>query len=236
MANLNKTQTASTHVLNTTFVRLAHNKRRRKMKTKIMYVLVIIAMLLSACTAGSVNAKQTVATPASVTSKDSAAAAQEQNSQTGNSQGQSQNAEAKLPPKEAFDACTEKTEQQTCEFTAQKGLETGTCTMVQSQLACSPQRGPNDGKGNQTGNQQQGGGQQSGGQQNSNQQAGPQTDAKGSAYNIERQPGSRFVFPAWKSGRFLGFPVPARQRYQPDGTRWCFSDECCNEYAQHTVC
>jgi hypothetical protein len=156
------------------------------MKTKIMYVLVIIAMLLSACTAGSVNAKQTVATPASVTSKDSAAAAQEQNSQTGNSQGQSQNAEAKLPPKEAFDACTEKTEQQTCEFTAQKGLETGTCTMVQSQLACSPQRGPNDGKGNQTGNQQQGGGQQSGGQQNSNQQAGPQTDAKGSAYNIEQ--------------------------------------------------
>jgi phosphatidylethanolamine-binding protein (PEBP) family uncharacterized protein len=47
------------------------------------------------------------------------------------------------PPDEATAACKDKTEQAVCEFTTQKGIETGVCENVQGELACSPQRGDN---------------------------------------------------------------------------------------------
>jgi len=47
----------------------------------------------------------------------------------------------RTPPEEAIAACTEKSEQDICEFTSPKGVEVGVCEMVQEQLACSPERG-----------------------------------------------------------------------------------------------
>ncbi|NJD59316.1 MAG: hypothetical protein C3F13_14290 [Anaerolineales bacterium] len=48
------------------------------------------------------------------------------------------------PPQEAIAACENKQEQSACEFTAQKGLESGVCETVQDELACSPKRSAND--------------------------------------------------------------------------------------------
>jgi formylglycine-generating enzyme required for sulfatase activity len=48
------------------------------------------------------------------------------------------------PPAEAIAACTGKNAQAACEFTWQKGAETGVCEMVQGQMTCSPQREPAD--------------------------------------------------------------------------------------------
>lgn len=50
------------------------------------------------------------------------------------------------PPQAAITACTGKKEQDSCDFTSQKGKETGVCEMVQAQLACSPPRGSGNGK------------------------------------------------------------------------------------------
>ena len=77
------------------------------------------------------------------------------------------------PPQAAYDACTGKAELDACEFTSEKGNETGVCETVQGALACSPKRDATGGGvpgNNPQGNHQQG----------QNQLAG---DA---AYNIEQ--------------------------------------------------
>ncbi len=94
-------------------------------------------------------------------------------------------ADDRTPPTEAIAVCVNKAAQDTCEFTWEKGTETGVCEMVQNQLACSPKRGP------ASGDQQPGkGGSQSGGgqpDQSGKQQGGAQpVAANGSAYNIEQ--------------------------------------------------
>jgi phosphatidylethanolamine-binding protein (PEBP) family uncharacterized protein/Spy/CpxP family protein refolding chaperone len=72
------------------------------------------------------------------------------------------------PPAEAIAACSGLAEQASCTFTDQNGDHTGVCKPAEEQqLACTPNRSPNDGNG---------------GQQN----GGPQTDANGVAYNIEQ--------------------------------------------------
>jgi Raf kinase inhibitor-like YbhB/YbcL family protein len=96
-----------------------------------------------------------------------------------NSQQGQQTTDGKLPPKEAFDACVSKAEKDPCSFTAAKGLETGTCSTMENQLACFPLRGQNI---NGQGNNPSGNGTQQGG----NNQGGSQLDANGSAYNIEQ--------------------------------------------------
>jgi len=63
----------------------------------------------------------------------------------GEDRGQGSPPGARTPPQEAIAACNEKSEGDTCEFTSQKGAETGVCETVQEQLACSPERGPSDG-------------------------------------------------------------------------------------------
>lgn len=73
----------------------------------------------------------------------------------------------KLPPKEAFDACTGKAENDVCNFTAARGAESGSCQMVQDQLGCVVPRGAKDDDDN--GSKPQGG----------------QTDGA-PAYNIEQ--------------------------------------------------
>jgi hypothetical protein len=76
-------------------------------------------------------------------------------------------------------ACANKAAQATCEFTWDKGTETGVCEMVQNQLACSPKH--DAANGNQPGNN----GSQSGGGQpdQSNQPSGTQSNQSGNLSN-----------------------------------------------------
>ena len=165
------------------------------MKTRIVYLLVILTMLLSACSAGSAIQSQ----PSPLADFPSLV------TQTAGGQAQGQNVDQHLPPKEAFDACMGKTEQNACEFTAQKGLESGTCATMQNQptghtLACvaphgNGQKGLN-GQGSQQTNGAQAGGTptvtaqanntptgdgQAGKKQNGNKQAN-----QPGGYNIEQ--------------------------------------------------
>ena len=102
------------------------------MKTKLLYLLVIISLLLSACSVASAAPNQPVAP-----------AEQKQAATTDNTQAQGQPADGKLPPKEAFDACTGKAVNDACTFTAAKGSESGTCQTVQDQIACVAPHGSN---------------------------------------------------------------------------------------------
>ena len=200
------------------------------MKTKLFYLLLMITLILSSCSLGQ-NTQRPVplANPAS-TAVPPAQAAPNQgnnpnpdanqsnnpdqkpntNSDQNGGQNQDSNGGNPLPPKEAFDACVNKAAQDTCEFTAQRGLETGTCQTVQEQLACTPQRGPNAGnnqnppandQGGQTGTDSstdtnaanQTGDNKAGSSQDGktvkdqkDPQANNPTDANGSAYNIEQ--------------------------------------------------
>lgn len=56
------------------------------------------------------------------------------------------------PPAEAMAACSGLAEQNSCSFTDQNGDHTGVCKLSpESQLACAPERGPNNGNGGQPG-------------------------------------------------------------------------------------
>ena len=85
--------------------------------------------------------------------------------------GQRQPPDGRAPPQEAIQACVGKSANAVCEFTAQKGAESGICEAVQNQLACSPKRGPSEGQ--QTG-------------QNGPPPGGAQPGKDGAAYNIEQ--------------------------------------------------
>ena len=119
------------------------------MKTKLMYLSIVATMLLAACSGGAAanaSTSKTVATPVTSTVKvqpqNQPAQAPATKSDTA---AQGQTGGGGTPPAEAIAACTGKTEQATCEFTWQKGTESGVCETVQTQLACSPQHGPANG-------------------------------------------------------------------------------------------
>lgn len=157
------------------------------MKTKILYLIVILTLLLSACASSSAatsqvasgTAVQSIETVQSLTQSQDAV----QPPESMGSSPQKQPAGGGKPPAEAIAACEGKTEQQACEFTAQKGLETGVCETVQDLLACSPQHGP-AGKA-QSGNIVNPPGDAQPGQ-NGNKPGGNVLDAENSAYNIEQ--------------------------------------------------
>ena len=47
------------------------------------------------------------------------------------------------PPQEAIDACSNKSETHSCDFVTPHGdTITGTCEVIQNQLACKPEGGP----------------------------------------------------------------------------------------------
>ena len=147
------------------------------MKTKIVYLVLIVTILLSACSGGTtVATSPTVQAPAAQLASASSAVAQpssppsQPQTPTDKVPGPGQPADGRTPPAEAIAACTGKKAQATCEFTSQKGAETGVCEMVQNQLACSPQRGPAGGQPGQSGGQP----------------GGDPPAAGGSAYNIEQ--------------------------------------------------
>jgi hypothetical protein len=112
------------------------------MKTKIVFLIVILCLLLSACSSGGA----VTISPISVEVQPSATAIVQTMEASpmaipvpASEQGQA--GDKPTPPDEAIAACTGKSEQEACEFTSPKGQETGTCETVQGQLACSPQRG-----------------------------------------------------------------------------------------------
>jgi hypothetical protein len=161
------------------------------MKTKVLYLLMIISILLSACSLSTTAANQAAAAPATQATEIAPAVAQEQpatpeqNPPAGDDLGLGQPSDVRTPPQEAIAACATKVEQDACEFTSNKGLETGVCETVQAQLACSPKKDPagGDQAGNDT-NQQ--GSEKAKGDKKGEQPGGGQTDANGSAYNIEQ--------------------------------------------------
>lgn len=143
-----------------------------KTKMKLISLILIFTFVLTACSATpSVNVTAPTATTAlavdstpvplvTPTTGVTASPADGTNQQGGGT-----------PPQEAITACAAKAEQDVCEFTSNKGTESGVCEMVQSQLACSPKRDNINGGGSTASN---------------NQQSGPQTDANGASYNIEQ--------------------------------------------------
>lgn len=124
------------------------------MNTKALYLILIVTLLLSACSPGITANSQAVVTPVTQPAQMPPAAAQNQNApsqdqpsaSTNGTAAQGQVPDGRTPPAEAIAACTGKSAQAACEFTSPKGAETGVCQTVQNQLACSPQRGPTDGQ------------------------------------------------------------------------------------------
>ena len=159
---------------------------------KTIYLMLIAAMLLSACSAGAVAAAPTFKAPAAPAASASTPQSQPQSSgaqplvtaitQTqssgtqppvpaGEASGQGRPAVGGTPPAEAVAACSGKSAQASCNFSWQKGPETGVCEMVQNQMACSPQHGP-------AANEQAG--------QNAGAPGDPQAAITGTTYSIDQ--------------------------------------------------
>ncbi len=142
------------------------------MKTKIMYLFLMASLSISACSPvspGTISPLstevQSSASPIVQMMEASSVAKPASDARPGKPGDQP------TPPEEAIAACTDKVEQDTCEFSSPRGLETGFCEMVQSQLACFPKRGPDTGRqGNEKGSQA----------------GGDQASGTASAYNTEQ--------------------------------------------------
>jgi hypothetical protein len=153
------------------------------MKTKLVYLILILTLLLSACSPAStaatqatgVSATQVVESSSGVESSSTVAPDQAlvepQAAQAGQDAGQQQSSDGNMPPAEAIAACTAKAEGDACEFTWEKGAETGVCETVQNQLACSPKRASDASEHSGNGSGQPGEGKPEGGS---------------AAYNIEQ--------------------------------------------------
>jgi hypothetical protein len=143
------------------------------MKIKLLYILIILTLVLSACTRGTNSLAQSKQAPAAQPAQSTSPTQQAQAVPVDKTQNPSNTLGGGTPPQAAIAACNAKAVQDACEFSSDKGTETGVCETVQEQLACSPQHGPAvDGQG--------------GGGGGGNQQNAPKTDANGSAYNIEQ--------------------------------------------------
>jgi hypothetical protein len=160
-------------------------QRKIKMKKKLLYLVLLIVLIISACTpGGSATREQTATSITQVGETQRKAAPTQPAPQEDQLTGQDQLQKGGTPPKAAIAACRTKSEQDACEFTSNKGTETGVCEMVENQLSCSPKRGPEEEKPaaadqpGQTINDQSG--------KKGDQPGGNPPDANGSAYNIEQ--------------------------------------------------
>jgi len=130
------------------------------MKTKVLYLFVLVALLLSACSGGNAATTQAPEVLATATTEISTTETPIQDP------GQGQSTGSGTPPAEAIAACVGKIENDACSFTDRNGDHTGTCRAAENQLACAPQR------------DQTGGGQPA--------DSGSQPDVSSSAYNIDQ--------------------------------------------------
>jgi len=124
------------------------------MKTKTLYLILIVTLLLSACSTGlaapNLTVDETNLEIAEILPTDNQQPILEQDQQAEDDrEPEEQPSDGRTPPDEAIAACTNLSEGDACEFTWEKGGETGLCETVESQLACSPQRVANDGQTNQ---------------------------------------------------------------------------------------
>jgi hypothetical protein len=153
------------------------------MKIKPLYLLLMLTLLVAACSPGSSMTTLPAAIPSVITSQ----AAENQPAATptsppapaGQEISQDQPPQDRTPPQAAILACQDKREQDACEFTSQKGTETGICEVVQDRLACSPKHDP--APDNPTGKAKENQPDKKGDRAGSNQ---PQVNAP--AYNIEQ--------------------------------------------------
>ncbi len=148
------------------------------MKTKTLHPIILVTLLASACSPGVADETvvQTVEIPPAVQEPPMGVAPGQGQPPDGGGGG--------TPPQEANQACTGKSEGDTCEFTWERGAETGLCETVQGQLACSPQRGPSDGPSDKPSNGAPP--PEKGGQAGENQPTGGNTGDRGAAYNIDQ--------------------------------------------------
>jgi hypothetical protein len=118
------------------------------MKIRILALWFLILMMVTACSTALPAAPQATEEPTAQVSESTQPAQAAQIQSTNQPQDSSEkNSQDKMPgggvpPAEAISACSDKQAQDACEFTAQKGTETGVCEDVQGQLACSPQKDP----------------------------------------------------------------------------------------------
>lgn len=144
------------------------------MKTKIVYLIVIVSLLLSACSSGSAvtTLPSAIALVQTVESAPMATPVP--------ASGQGQAGDRPVLPAEAIAACTGKAEQDACQFTDQHGAHTGVCETIQNQMACSPTNDPAN-SDQASGNNVRPGSGDNGGQQDGNQ-----PNADGNSYNIDQ--------------------------------------------------
>jgi hypothetical protein len=151
------------------------------MKTKTLFIVLILAILVFACSPGNVTENQTRDEPITKAvdimppATDIIQPPPKQESPPAEDREQAPPPEGRTPPPEAIEACKGKSEVDACEFTSQKGLETGVCEMVQNQLACSPERGPSNKPAEKERPSEKGG-----------QAGGSQSGRPSAEYNIEQ--------------------------------------------------
>ncbi len=154
------------------------------MKTKILYLIVIVSLLLSACS----SARSVTILPTSTVVQPSATSIVPTVEVTPPATplpdpGQGQSGERLAPPAEAIAACSSKAAQDACGFTDQNGAHTGVCETVQNQMACSPKNDPaNSGQAGVNNDQQN----SNPANKNDSQHNGNSLDVHGSAYNIDQ--------------------------------------------------
>ncbi len=138
------------------------------MKIRLLAMIVLVPLMLTACT-GSSAAGQLTSTQAAVGMSTPALPVADASTPAAD-----QAQHGRTPPQVAIAACSGKATQDSCSFTDQNGDHSGICETVQGQLACSPKR-------DSAGDAAQASGSGNGGQP---VPAG-RTDANGSSYNID---------------------------------------------------
>ncbi len=167
------------------------------MKAKSL-ILLIVLLMLTACSLSNQPAGQKPIQPTSQaqpkTQVTPLAQPKDQSQTQAQDKKQSQDQQGGTPPEAAVKACSAKAEQAACEFSSQKGTETGVCEMVEQQLACSPKKDQQVDQTGQPGQNGQNGttkGNEATKDSSKNQvkpsdkQGGP-TDNNGAAYNIDQ--------------------------------------------------
>lgn len=146
------------------------------MKKKILYLVLLASLMLSACSGGYPETVQLTVVPTIQVTEPvevvAVAATQEQPIQAGNQANEGNG----TPPAEAIAACSGKVENDTCSFIDKNGDHSGICKMGADVLACAPDRGTNPGVN--AGNPQS----RADGQQGGNNSL----DGNGNSYNTEQ--------------------------------------------------
>lgn len=117
-----------------------------KTKNKSIYLLLVISILISACSTIGAVSNQNVEESVIKSNEEVLETMEEQQPAPEQRPAQDDDQAEQQPPDEAIEACKELSVGDGCDFTWEKGAETGLCEMVQDQLTCSPQHGADMGE------------------------------------------------------------------------------------------